>query len=137
MTRTRGQVLDILNRASEPLSAAGVYGLMENSCDQATVYRSLHYLESSGQAESFVLYCQEHGAERYFCSLKNTLSHTHWFHCEQCHCFIDMGSCTITGLIRKFEEEQGAEVRSHILYFTGICPGCRKNAAGGPDHTAG
>ena len=66
MTKARQAVLDILMCAEEPLSAAAVQTASGNTFDPATIYRTLHYLEQKGRAESFVLHCREHGTERYY-----------------------------------------------------------------------
>ncbi len=126
MTKARKQVLEILHNSKEPLSASQVFKLTGMSCNQATVYRILSYLETEGYAESFVLHCDSHGTERYFSRLES--SHKHWFHCESCHCFIDMGDCIIKPFVRAFEKKEQVTVHRHVLYVTGICPGCRKNA---------
>jgi Fur family ferric uptake transcriptional regulator len=115
-----------LDGASEPLSAAGVLARIGGCCDLATVYRSLGYLEGTGRAESFVLHCSEHGTERYFASTRAV--HRHWFHCETCHRFIDLGACRIGGLAAELERELGLSVRAHTLYFSGICADCKTRA---------
>jgi len=129
MTKARQAVIDVLSLASEPLSAAAVYQHLGNLCDQVTVYRTLHYLEEHGFADSFVLHCEEHGTERYYTALRGregaATLHRHWFHCERCHRFIDLGSCKIDRLVSEYEQEYGIEVKNHTLYFTGVCKGCR------------
>jgi Fur family transcriptional regulator, ferric uptake regulator len=129
MTRARLAVLAALDAAAEPLSAAGVIAAIGCACDQATVYRALHYLEESGCAESFVLQCDEHGVERYFAS--RSAAHRHWFHCVACHRFIDLGACRIGGMIGEVERELGVRVARHTLYMTGTCPSCAGPAAPG------
>ncbi len=124
MTKSRQQVLDILNASKEPLSASQIFKLTGTSCNQATVYRILYYLESEGYAESFVLHCDEHGTERYFSSLGT--SHKHWFHCECCHRFIDMGDCVIKPFVNSFEKKEHVKVNRHVLYAIGVCPSCEK-----------
>jgi Fur family ferric uptake transcriptional regulator len=123
MTKSRQQVLEILKFAKEPLSASQVFKLTGMSCNQATIYRILSFLEMEGYAESFVLHCDNHGTERYFSSLES--SHKHWFHCENCHCFIDMGDCTINSFIHDFEKKKNLTARRHILYVTGTCSDCK------------
>jgi Fur family transcriptional regulator, ferric uptake regulator len=127
VTKARETVLAALDAASEPLSASGVIGSIGGACDQATVYRALHYLEESGRAESFVLRCEEHGVERYYVSRAS--AHRHWFHCESCHRFIDLGECRIGGMIGEVERELGLRVMRHTLYMTGRCPRCAREAA--------
>jgi Fur family transcriptional regulator, ferric uptake regulator len=125
MTRARISILTALDAAEEPLSAAGVLERLESSCcDQATVYRSLDHLEQSGKVESFVLRCTEHGTQRYFVSASRP--HRHWFHCESCHRFIDIGKCRLGDLAAEIESEHGLEIRRHSLYFSGLCAQCRR-----------
>jgi Fur family transcriptional regulator, ferric uptake regulator len=126
MTKARKAALDALDRATEPLSAAGVLAAIGACCDQATVYRVLHYLESAGLAESFVLHCDEHGTERYYVSAATV--HRHWFHCEACHGFIDLGACRLGDIVRDLEEESGLKVNRHVMYLTGLCKACQKNS---------
>jgi Fur family ferric uptake transcriptional regulator len=126
MTRAREAVLAVLEEASEPLSASGVASALGESCDQATVYRALHYLEESGMAESFVLHCSEHGVERYYTSRSS--AHRHWFHCESCHRFVDLGACRLGGMVGRVERELGVRVMRHTLYMTGLCPECASSS---------
>ena len=123
MTKARKGVKRLLDEAEKPLSALDVGTLMEGVCDLATVYRSLHYLEENGFAESFVLHCSAHGTERYYVSRK--APHRHWFHCERCHRFIDLGACRIGAILKSMESEAGVLIRHHALYTTGLCEGCR------------
>jgi len=123
VTKARIAVLEMLNSAAEPLSAADMAARCGASCDQATVYRALHYLEDNGKAESFVLHCREHGVERYYSSCAS--QHRHWFHCESCHRFIDLGACKIGGIVSAFEEDLDIRVTRHTLYLTGLCGKCR------------
>lgn len=122
MTKARAAVLAALDAATEPLSAAGVVTRLADRCDQATVYRALHHLEEAGRAESFVLYCSEHGVERYYASAG--APHRHWFHCESCHRFVDLGACRIGGLVADVERELGLRVSRHTMYLSGTCADC-------------
>ncbi len=128
MTKARQAVIEVLASSAEPLSAAAVFQYLGSCCDQATVYRTLHYLEEHGFADSFILHCEEHGTERYYTALAGgdgkPAPHRHWFHCERCHRFIDLGGCKIDRLVSEYETEYGIQVKSHTLYFTGLCGGC-------------
>lgn len=127
MTRARNAIMSVLAAAVGPLSAAQVRDSLEASrCDQATVYRTLEHLEQAGKAESFVLRCTEHGTQRYFVSTARP--HHHWFHCESCHCFIDIGNCRLGAVTAEIEREQGLEVRRHSMYFSGLCGACREGS---------
>ncbi|MBU0928509.1 MAG: transcriptional repressor [Spirochaetes bacterium] len=122
MTRARAAVLETLNGSREPMSAGGVAAAVAGCCDQATVYRALHYLEDEGLAESFVLHCAERGVERFYVGAN--APHRHWFHCESCHRFIDLGACRIGGLVSEFERELGLRVSRHTMYLSGKCRDC-------------
>ena len=122
MTRARQAVLDILRSSTEPVSAAAVHQASGNSFDPATIYRTLHYLEQKGWAESFVLHCREHGTERYYTAIAGDEGvHHSWFHCELCHRFVDLGSCGICDMLNDYKKNQDIEIRSHVVYMTGIC----------------
>lgn len=129
MTRSRQSVLDILLGCTEPRSAADVFAAMTASVDQATVYRTLHYLEENGYAESFILHCTSHGTERYYTAVMDASGarrgHRHWFHCERCHSFTDLGGCTLDTMVRAYEERHGISVKGHTLYMTGLCAACK------------
>lgn len=128
-TKARQAIIETLARSSVPLSAAAVYEALGVCADQATVYRNLHLLESEGFAESFILHCADHGTERYYTASDRTsgdrTSHRHWFHCERCHHFTDLGSCTLAPLVSEFEAKNGITVHTHTLYLTGICASCK------------
>lgn len=125
MTPAREAVLEALETSSEPLTAAGVLARIEGRCDQATVYRALGYLEKKGCALSFILHCDREGTERYYVAAGAT--HHHWFHCESCHRFVDLGICQIGELTSELEREFGVRVRRHTLYFSGFCAECRRS----------
>jgi len=125
MTKARQAILKALEKAKEPISVTEMAKQLNDFCDPATVYRNLHYLEKNNLATSFILHCSEHGTERYY-SAKGGKEHHHWFHCEKCHRFIDLGGCFYTEQVRQFEAEHGFTVNDHTFYLTGICQDCRQ-----------
>ena len=134
MTKARKATLHVLQLADRPLSANEISERIALTCDPVTIYRTLHYLEKNGYADSFVLHCSEHGTERYYTIVspsEGLYSHHHWFHCERCHTFIDLGDCRISSLIAGYEEEIGLQVTRHTLYLTGICPSCAQRSSTG------
>lgn len=128
MTKAREATKLLLDKAEKPLCALDLGERLEGVCDLATVYRSLHYLEDKGLAESFVLHCSVHGTERYYVSCE--APHRHWFHCERCHRFVDLGACRIGPLLKSMESDSGVLIRHHALYATGLCEACYKEQAG-------
>jgi len=120
MTKNRKAMLDILESVGVPISASDMFVKIGEDADQATVYRTLHYLEEQGLAESFIIHCDSHGTQRYY-----TVSHHHWFHCEKCHRFTDLGNCKMDTLVREYEADNGIIINSHTLYLTGVCAKCQ------------
>jgi Fur family ferric uptake transcriptional regulator len=123
MTKARIHVLETIAQAKEPVSARQLCGKFQNEHDPATIYRALHYLEEKGRLDSFILHCSEHGTERYY--VLHVAEHRHWFHCERCHRFTDLGLCQFDALVAKMSAEKGLIVTSHTFYATGVCPDCR------------
>ena len=129
-TKARQAIMEILAHAKVPLTAAAVYGALGASADQATVYRNLHLLDEAGLADSFILHCADHGTERYYTARAEAGegeqgAHRHWFHCERCHSFTDLGSCTLASLVSDYETRHGITVLTHTLYLTGFCAACK------------
>lgn len=122
MTKNSEAVLAALEAKKIPSSVADLAGLLEGRCDLATVYRSLHRLEAEGLVEAFAFECRERGIERYYLSRRRP--HRHFFHCESCHRFIDLGECRLGGIVEELEREFDLEVESHTLYLTGRCKAC-------------
>jgi Fur family ferric uptake transcriptional regulator len=122
MKGNREAVLAAIEAAAGPSSAADIVRGLEGRCDPATVYRALHRLEGEGRLEAFVFECEERGIERYY--LSRSSAHRHYFHCERCHRFIDLGECRLGELVGELERERGFRVEGHTLYFTGTCPEC-------------
>jgi Fur family ferric uptake transcriptional regulator len=129
MTKARMRILSLLKEATKPLAASEIATLVDGQCDMATVYRTLHYLEDNLLATSFILHCKVHGTERYYTETEGIGSgHHHWFHCEQCHRFIDLGGCDLEPLLRSYEQKSGVVVHDHTFFLTGLCPDCKKEA---------
>lgn len=122
------------NDPGSPVPAGGEGGPQKTiSFDPVTAYRALRWLEDHGHADSFVLNCAEHGTERYWFCRNGEKTHRHWFHCEACHCFVDLGACRLKALAGEYEKDFDLEVRTHTLYFTGLCAKCKAGKRGGAE----
>lgn len=129
MRAKRDLVLEALAASPLPASANDLARALGGACDAATVYRALHRLEAEGKAESFAFECAERGIERYYLA-RVEAPHRHFFHCESCHRFLDLGACRLASLVAEVEAETGAKVEGHSLTFTGTCRDCRARGAG-------
>ena len=130
MTKARMNVLNILTKEEKPMSAQEVSSLLASDINSVTVYRTLHYLESKGFCDSFLLHCTQKGTERYYVSIIDEsgkeCEHHHWFHCEKCHQFTDLGSCQIDSLIDSYSKQLDITVLHHNLSLSGICHSCQQ-----------
>lgn len=129
-TQARQAIIQALADASAPLTAKSIYQALGVTTDPATVYRNLHMLEENGLVDSFILHCADHGTEWYYTACPEIDSaghpaHRHWFHCESCHNFTDLGSCKLAELVSDYEKTYGLSVLTHTLYLTGICAKCK------------
>nr|WP_319473129.1 Fur family transcriptional regulator [uncultured Sphaerochaeta sp.] len=126
MTKARKALLELLKESKEPVSASMLSAEPSLPFNQATIYRNLHYLEEQGFAESFILHCTEHGTERYYSYRSRSEGvHHHWFHCEQCHAFIDLGGCAYQEQMKDWEKQYGFTISDHTFFLTGICASCK------------
>jgi Fur family ferric uptake transcriptional regulator len=97
--------------------------LGQSDCDLATVYRSLHLLESIGMVKRFDF---GDGVARY--ELVGTDKHEHHHHliCVRCAQVVEIEEC----FPRKWEQEiaqrHSFTAVTHKLEFFGVCPRCRK-----------
>ncbi|NBF39039.1 MAG: transcriptional repressor [Spirochaetes bacterium] len=126
-TETREQILETINTVKSPLSAQQVHARCGLDVNLATVYRALHYLEQIDRVDSFTMLCSRDGTNRYFHS--KAAPHRHFFHCDSCHRFIPIDRCPVADEIASVEAELGCEVRSHVLYYVGLCAECRTERA--------
>ena len=126
MTKARKAILEALKASVQPVTAMMLAKEPSLSYDQATVYRNLHYLDELGMAQSFILHCTEHGTERYYSYRRSDCGiHHHWFHCEKCHRFIDLGSCGYDEQMHAWEKKWDFTITDHTFFLTGICSACK------------
>lgn len=121
MTKRREAVCSLLQKASHPLSAAEIAHSLSSQMDQATVYRSLQYLEGMHIVESFLFECRVEGILKYY--TYNSGVHTHYFHCEKCHCFIAIERCNSEAITR-LEHTHNIVITGHTICYRGICSTC-------------
>jgi len=121
MTKKRQMIIDLLNLAGTPLSAAQIHEGLLNVPDMATVYRALKYLESRSEVASFVFDCDERGVERYYTRGR----HQHFMHCSSCHHFFPLSDCPLGTVVDLIEKDTGFKVENHTLTLKGLCRECR------------
>jgi Fe2+ or Zn2+ uptake regulation protein len=107
------------------MHAREVFNALNKEINLATVYRGVSYLENRGLIEGFTFSCSDEGTVRYYFNTGD--DHTHFFHCTRCHSFTALEECSLDEVINRFEEKNGHQVDTHVMYLSGICRDCRKN----------
>ena len=104
------------------MNASQIHSRTRGMLDLATVYRGLNYLEKHHYLDSFVFECDDRGIERYY-SLRKP-QHEHYMHCEICHRFYALPTCSLVQSFGQIEEEYGFRVEEHFLTLKGTCRDC-------------
>lgn len=123
LTRTRKAILEVLERARFPLTAADVHRLLTEagvSADLVTVYRTLNVLKDLGLVAPIEL---QEGQFRY--EIRHGRDHHHHIRCRGCGKIADLALCPLKKLAALIEEKTRFRVDGHALEFFGWCPKCR------------
>jgi Fur family ferric uptake transcriptional regulator len=91
-------------------------------CDLATIYRSLHLLESIGVVKRFDL---GDGVARYELVGSNDDGHHHHLICRQCAEVVEIDDCFPRELEDQIARHNDYTGVTHRLEFFGVCPRCR------------
>lgn len=128
-TRQRKDVYDVLENASEPLSAVQIYNLiekdsMEGNYAVSTIYRIL----SAFEEQDIVTKTNWMGDGTYVYEL-NRGEHTHYAVCLRCHKRIPLHACPFQHMhVHSHEEKdletKGFNVIGHKLEIYGYCNNC-------------
>jgi len=123
VTGARQAILELLRQHKHPLSNKEIHAaLPSGDCDLATVYRSLHLLESMGMVKRFDL---GDGVARFELLVEGDDGHHHHLVCTQCADIVELEECFITELEEQIAARNGFKAVTHKLEFFGICPQCQ------------
>ena len=124
VTASRQAILEILRRHAHPLSNKEIHAALPNrDCDLATVYRSMHLLESMGMVKRFDL---GDGVGRFELLVEGDDGHHHHLVCTRCAEVVELEECFINELEEQIAARNGFKSVTHKLEFFGICPGCQR-----------
>lgn len=125
ITGPRQAILDVLRRHSHPLSNKEIFQALPGGyCDLATVYRSMHLLESMGMVKRFDL---GDGSARFELLVEGDDGHHHHLVCTRCSDVIELEECFLRELEERIAARNGFEAVTHRLEFFGICPQCQRH----------
>jgi Fur family transcriptional regulator, ferric uptake regulator len=123
ITGPRQAILEILRHHPHPMSNKEIFVRMAaGDCDLATVYRSMHMLESMGMVKRFDF---GDGIARYELVAEGDDGHHHHLICTQCAGVVEIEDCFPEELEQRIAAENGFRAITHKLEFFGVCPGCQ------------
>lgn len=123
MTGPRQAILEILRHEAHPLSIREIFqALPKGDCDLATVYRSMHLLESMGMVKRFHF---GDGGARFELLSEGDDGHHHHLVCTQCSRIVEIAECFPQTLEQSIAARSGFKALTHKLEFFGVCPRCQ------------
>lgn len=128
-TRQRKDVYDVLEGATEPLSAVQIYNQVEKNRNEgnyavSTIYRILTTFEEQGMVNK-----TNWMSEGTYVYELNRGEHTHYAVCLNCHKRIPLHACPFEHMHRHSHEEEelqndGFTITGHKLELYGYCKTC-------------
>lgn len=123
VTGPRQAILEILRHHPHPMSNKEIFALLpKGDGDLATVYRSLHLLESMKMVKRFDL---GDGVARFELLAEGDDGHHHHLVCMRCSTVVEIEECFTQELEERIAERNGFKSITHKLEFFGICPQCQ------------
>lgn len=127
ITRQRKAVLEALTEANGHLSPQEVHERVQREqppVGLATVYRTIEVLKKLG------VVCELSTPKSGCTYTIGATGHHHHLICSDCGTVVDFTTDSLKDLEQRLVLESGFAIESHVLEFTGLCPGCR---SGGTD----
>ena len=121
ITGPRQAILEKLRQQAHPMSIKELFANLPK-CDLATVYRSMHLLESMGIVKRFDL---GDGLARFELLHEGDDGHHHHLVCTRCAGVVEIEECFISDLEARIATNNGFTSVTHKLEFFGICPACQ------------
>lgn len=123
ITGPRQAILGILHQHRGPMTAKEVFdALPQGNCDLATVYRSMHLLQSMGMVKRFEL---GDGGARFELLAEGDDGHHHHLVCTSCSEIVEIEDCFPDELQERIAARNGFKGVTHKLEFFGVCPRCQ------------
>jgi Fur family ferric uptake transcriptional regulator len=124
VTAPRQAILAVLRRHARPMTIREVFAeLTAGDCDLATVYRSMHLLESLGLVKRFDL---GPGGARFELLADGDDGHHHHLVCTGCRVIVELEECFPPDLETRIAARNGFARVTHHLEFYGLCPRCQQ-----------
>jgi Fur family transcriptional regulator, ferric uptake regulator len=123
LTGPRRAILELLRAQAHPMTNKEIWErLTDCSCDLATIYRSIHLLETMGLVKRFDF---GDGSARYELVSDGEDDHHHHLICVRCSEVVEIEDCFPPELEEKIAAGNGFKSITHKLEFFGVCPQCQ------------
>ena len=124
ITGQRLAILEILQRHPHPMTNKQIHAaLPKQTCDLATIYRSMQMLEAMGIVKRYDF---GDGTARFEIACHEEGCHHHHLVCTQCDTVVELEECFPERLEKKVAREHGFAQVTHKLEFFGLCPKCQR-----------
>jgi Fur family ferric uptake transcriptional regulator len=123
LTGPRQAILRVLQENPHPLTNREILdALGPEECDLATVYRSVHLLESMGLVARFDF---GDGVARFEVVRDGRDGHHHHLVCRRCFMIVEIEDCLAAEWEAQIASRSGFQAVTHKLEFFGVCPKCQ------------
>ena len=123
VTGPRQAILEVMRRHPHPLTNRDIFAaLPKGDCDLATIYRSMHLLQSMGMVKRFDF---GDGVARFELVGQGGDGHHHHLICTHCTEVVEIEECFPRELEEEIARRNGFKAVSHKLEFFGLCPQCQ------------
>lgn len=123
LTTPRRSMLEVLRAFHHPISPQELHcKLPPNICDLATVYRSMHLLESKDIVRRYDF---GDGIVRFELVREDHQAHHHHLVCTRCAGVVEIHECVVQDIEERLASRHGFKAVNHRLEFFGICPQCQ------------
>ncbi|HKL47200.1 MAG TPA: Fur family transcriptional regulator [Candidatus Izemoplasmatales bacterium] len=123
-TNNRVNIIDILEKTSELLSAQAIYDQLnknDSRINLSTVYRTLEKLTDNGIVNKVVIENEKQSFYEY-----NLEKHHHFIVCKNCNKIEPIFHCPLHEYEEKLEKNSGFLITGHRIEFYGYCKECQK-----------
>lgn len=122
VTKSRIDILNIINNSNVPLSADDIYSSISksSSTSKSSVYRILNDFVD---LDILIKTLYQDGI--YYYEVK-THNHKHYIICEICNSVEEIKTCPVHEYEQEIENLTGFSITDHIIEIKGICPKCKK-----------
>ncbi|HHY86895.1 MAG TPA: transcriptional repressor [Verrucomicrobia bacterium] len=132
LTGPRRAILVALRERGGPVTPREIFRALEGRCDLATVYRSMHLLETMGMVKRYDF---GDGQARFELLEEGDDGHHHHLVCRRCADVVEIEGCLMSDVDRQVAEANGFKAVTHRLEFFGICPECQGSDSRGENVT--